>query len=164
MASKMWAKILFFGYLIYTVNASQMESLWSGIVPGTKWCGLGNQAKNFHDLGSEADVDRCCRAHDHCPRRMEAFEAENGVINFSLFTRSHCECDESFYNCLKSTKSPLADIIGNLYFNILQIGCLDYNYYRTNTDCQKNRLSEKSLLGRLHPKPKVKFYRNQLLY
>ncbi|XP_074600248.1 uncharacterized protein LOC141854463 [Brevipalpus obovatus] len=147
------------------LNATQMKSLWKGIVPGTKWCGVGDQAKNFHDLGSQVDVDRCCRAHDHCPTRMRALRAEYGVINFSLFTRSHCKCDESFFKCLKSTKSPLADAIGNFYFNILQVGCLDNsNNYRTNADCQKSYLSKKCAFRRLYSRPKVKFNRNRLLY
>lgn len=36
-------------------------SLLSGVFPGTKWCGTGDIAKNFHDLGEEKDMDRCCR-------------------------------------------------------------------------------------------------------
>jgi hypothetical protein len=27
-------------------------SLFSGVFPGTKWCGTGDIAKNFHDLGT----------------------------------------------------------------------------------------------------------------
>lgn len=27
-------------------------SLFSGVFPGTKWCGTGDIAKNFHDLGA----------------------------------------------------------------------------------------------------------------
>lgn len=38
-------------------------TLLNGVVPGTKWCGLGDLAKNFHDLGTEESMDRCCRSH-----------------------------------------------------------------------------------------------------
>jgi len=31
------------------------------IMPGTKWCGQGDIAENYHDLGYHADVDKCCR-------------------------------------------------------------------------------------------------------
>lgn len=36
-------------------------SLLSGVFPGTKWCGTGDIARNYHDLGEEKDMDRCCR-------------------------------------------------------------------------------------------------------
>lgn len=55
--------------------------------PGTKWCGVGDVAKDFHDLGPQAQVDRCCRVHDHCPIRMGALSVEYGTINLSLYTR-----------------------------------------------------------------------------
>lgn len=31
-------------------------SLFSGVFPGTKWCGTGDIAKNFHDLGTVSDA------------------------------------------------------------------------------------------------------------
>lgn len=31
-------------------------SLFSGVFPGTKWCGTGDIAKNFHDLGTVSFV------------------------------------------------------------------------------------------------------------
>jgi len=40
-------------------------------VPGTKWCGPGNTAANFEDLGRERETDKCCRAHDHCDEIIE---------------------------------------------------------------------------------------------
>lgn len=62
-------------------------SMWKGIVPGTKWCGLGDSALDYHDLGGKADVDLCCRAHDHCPVRLKAFRMGYGLINFSFYTK-----------------------------------------------------------------------------
>lgn len=34
-------------------------SLFSGVFPGTKWCGTGDIAKNFHDLGTVRNTRSC---------------------------------------------------------------------------------------------------------
>lgn len=31
------------------------------IMPGTKWCGQGDVAEHYNDLGYHGDVDKCCR-------------------------------------------------------------------------------------------------------
>lgn len=31
------------------------------IMPGTKWCGQGDVAEHYNDLGYHSDVDKCCR-------------------------------------------------------------------------------------------------------
>lgn len=62
--------------------------------PGTKWCGRGNTAKEFHDLGDSVDTDKCCRAHDHCPYTISAFSKKFGMFNYRYYTVSHCDCDE----------------------------------------------------------------------
>lgn len=31
-------------------------SLFSGVFPGTKWCGTGDIARNFHDLGTVSEA------------------------------------------------------------------------------------------------------------
>lgn len=33
-------------------------SLFSGVFPGTKWCGTGDIAKNYHDLGTVKSIYR----------------------------------------------------------------------------------------------------------
>jgi len=48
-------------------------------VPGTKWCGPGNTAANFEDLGRERETDKCCRAHDHCDEIIESHGALHGL-------------------------------------------------------------------------------------
>ena len=58
----------------------------SDLLSGTKWCGLGDEARNYHDLGDAAHVDICCRAHDHCPVRLKALHVDYGVINLSPYT------------------------------------------------------------------------------
>lgn len=39
--------------------------------------------------------------------------------------RSHCACDDEFYGCLKSIQTPVAKMIGNVYFNVIQMPCVD---------------------------------------
>ncbi|TRY63800.1 hypothetical protein TCAL_14309 [Tigriopus californicus] len=46
----------------------QSKSIWSLdllknilILPGTKWCGAGDIADHYNDLGYYGDVDKCCR-------------------------------------------------------------------------------------------------------
>ncbi|CAE1275532.1 PLA2G [Acanthosepion pharaonis] len=63
------------------------------IYPGTKWCGNGNTAEAFDDLGSEAAADICCREHDYCPFTIESFTRRFNLFNYRLHTLSHCECD-----------------------------------------------------------------------
>ena len=53
-----------------------------------------------------------------------------------IIFRSHCACDDIFYNCLKSivvnqpkTKvSKLANNVGALFFNILRLDCIEPVY------------------------------------
>jgi len=109
---------------VVLANVTELWSLWRGIIPGTKWCGLGDEARSYNDIGPKFSVDNCCRAHDHCPVRIKPFHYGYGLINFSVYTKSHCECDDEFLLCLRQTNHPLADIVGNFYFNVMQFGCI----------------------------------------
>ncbi|CAG9767139.1 unnamed protein product [Ceutorhynchus assimilis] len=101
-------------------------TLLKGIVPGTKWCGTGDIAKNYHDLGSEPTVDICCRTHDLCPVKVRSRSKKYQLRNNSIYTKSHCICDEQLYNCLKAQQSiPIANILGNIYFNLAAVECVD---------------------------------------
>lgn len=64
------------------------------LYPGTNWCGTGNSARKFTELGINARADRCCRDHDHCPFTIEAFKRKFHLFNYRFHTVSHCECDE----------------------------------------------------------------------
>ncbi|EEC11987.1 group III secreted phospholipase A2, putative, partial [Ixodes scapularis] len=64
------------------------------LYPGTNWCGSGNSARKFTELGVNARADRCCRDHDHCPFTIEAFKKKFHLFNYRFHTVSHCECDE----------------------------------------------------------------------
>lgn len=93
------------------------------IYPGTLWCGDGNQARSEHDIGIFRNTDICCRMHDKCPSSIPAGQAYKNLRNGGLFTRSHCECDQEFYRCLKKANSIVSNKIGYTYFNILRPQC-----------------------------------------
>ena len=114
---------------------------------GTKWCGPGDIAQSYDELGALVDVDKCCRAHDHCPIKVKGFASAHGLMNLSFYTkygkllnqknsfyitnilyfifpflvRSHCACDDEFFSCLKALPTPVSRMIGNLYFNVIQM-------------------------------------------
>lgn len=98
------------------------------IYPGTLWCGGGNQARSEREVGLFRNTDICCKAHDKCPSFIEAGEEFKGLKNNGLFTRSHCECDQNFYNCLKNIDSLVSNKIGYTYFNILRPKCFRKQY------------------------------------
>ncbi|XP_063974621.1 uncharacterized protein LOC135161190 [Diachasmimorpha longicaudata] len=96
-----------------------------GIVPGTKWCGTGDIAQYYGDLGVNSVVDRCCRTHDLCPVKIRAYQTRYNITNFSAYSKSHCDCDNAFYNCLKSVGTKTANILGKIYFNVIKVGCVE---------------------------------------
>ncbi|XP_033342357.1 uncharacterized protein LOC117229744 [Megalopta genalis] len=99
-------------------------SLLSGILPGTKWCGTGDIADGYHDLGQEVEIDRCCRSHDLCPVKVRAHRTRYNLTNYSWYTKSHCTCDEALYRCLKASRHSTADIMGHIYFNLVKVPCI----------------------------------------
>ncbi|XP_056631488.1 phospholipase A2-like [Diorhabda sublineata] len=109
------------------------------IYPGTKWCGAGNIAVNESDLGTEKETDKCCRQHDLCPDIIEGYQTKYNLTNPNFYTRLNCDCDVTFYDCLKSVKRDSAQQIGHIYFTVLGtqcfkneypiIGCQKYTYF-----------------------------------
>lgn len=110
--------------IMSTEDLISLFSMKRGLIPGTKWCGLGDQASSYNDLGSKHRIDICCRAHDHCPIRLKPFRNDYGVLNIALYTKSHCDCDADFYRCLREARSRTADMLGNLYFNVMKLQCM----------------------------------------
>ncbi|GFR30780.1 phospholipase A2 [Trichonephila clavata] len=98
------------------------------IYPGTKWCGSGNVSAHYDDLGPEVEADMCCRDHDHCNESILGRESKYGLDNNSPFTKSHCDCDQSFYNCLKAADTRTSHRVGRLFFNFLQMECFREDY------------------------------------
>ncbi|XP_059063017.1 uncharacterized protein LOC131855734 isoform X3 [Achroia grisella] len=93
------------------------------ILPGTKWCGAGQLATRYNELGSDSKEDRCCRAHDNCRVNIGAFKRRFGYFNYRPFTVSHCRCDRRFRACLKLADTSVSNMVGKLFFNIVQTKC-----------------------------------------
>ncbi|KYN34683.1 LIM domain kinase 1 [Trachymyrmex septentrionalis] len=49
------------------------------IYPGTKWCGPGNVASSYNDLGQHSVEDACCREHDHCSTTIAPQQCIHGI-------------------------------------------------------------------------------------
>ncbi|XP_057333092.1 phospholipase A2-like [Microplitis mediator] len=96
------------------------------IAPGTKWCGQGDKAESYNDLGKFNNTDICCRAHDNCPIAIKVGETLYGLKNPDLSTRLSCTCDREFHTCLKNVESLASKTIGTIYFDLLKKKCLDY--------------------------------------
>ncbi|KAG8248306.1 hypothetical protein J6590_042926 [Homalodisca vitripennis] len=105
--------------------------LTSCLCTGTKWCGAGDLADNYFDLGVEAMLDKCCRTHDLCPVKVRAYTSRYNLTNNSLYTKSHCTCDAILLQCLKDAQHSTADIMGNIYFNLLKVPCVRQGKDRT---------------------------------
>ncbi|XP_067633582.1 phospholipase A2 [Eurosta solidaginis] len=84
--------------------------------PGTKWCGPGNTAANYNDLGTQREVDMCCRDHDHCEEILEPRQTLHGLNNNGFFPILKCTCEQKFLNCLQSLRDMVANILGRVYF------------------------------------------------
>ncbi|XP_069679019.1 phospholipase A2-like [Periplaneta americana] len=118
------------GGIVRPVNviADGIESQLKPIFPGTHWCGGGNRARDIEDLGLFRITDDCCREHDNCPDNIPAGESRHGLNNTGLFTRSHCDCDDRFYECLKDARTLISKKIGVTYFNILRPNCFKMDF------------------------------------
>ncbi|KAJ8917335.1 hypothetical protein NQ315_002357 [Exocentrus adspersus] len=100
------------------------------IYPGTKWCGPGNTARNYSDLGYHVKEDTCCREHDNCPKSLPKGKCIQKICNNSPFTRSHCDCDATFRRCLQNVNTETANTIGAIFFNVVQVIC-----FKERTPC-----------------------------
>ncbi|XP_053332128.1 group 3 secretory phospholipase A2 [Clarias gariepinus] len=97
------------------------------MIPGTLWCGSGNKASAFSDLGLFEETDKCCREHDHCDQTIASFEFGYGIFNTNFFTLSHCDCDIKFRHCLHNTNNKMSDMVGYGYFNLLKMQCFEFS-------------------------------------
>ncbi|XP_063336615.1 group 3 secretory phospholipase A2 [Pelmatolapia mariae] len=98
------------------------------IVPGTLWCGSGNKAPSYSDLGVFSETDRCCREHDQCKHTILSFHSEFGIFNSNIFTMSHCDCDNKFRSCLVEANDGIADVVGYTFFNLLKMHCFTFSH------------------------------------
>ncbi|XP_039292078.1 uncharacterized protein LOC111056482 isoform X3 [Nilaparvata lugens] len=93
------------------------------VAPGTKWCGHSDTADTVMSLGAFGATDRCCRSHDLCPTNVPGLSQKFNFFNYRPFTLSHCSCDARFRACLKMANTGTANLVGKLFFNVVQTKC-----------------------------------------
>ncbi|KAK7883083.1 hypothetical protein WMY93_029257 [Mugilogobius chulae] len=96
--------------------------------PGTLWCGAGNMADNYNQLGDFAETDSCCRTHDHCSHVIHAFSSNYGYTNFKWHSISHCDCDEALKTCLRKVNDTSSRVVGQAFFNVIEAPCFNFAY------------------------------------
>uniref|UniRef100_A0AAQ5ZLD4 Phospholipase A2-like central domain-containing protein n=1 Tax=Amphiprion ocellaris TaxID=80972 RepID=A0AAQ5ZLD4_AMPOC len=119
------------------------------IVPGTLWCGSGNKAPSYADLGVFSDTDSCCREHDQCKHTILSFHSQFGVFNTNIFTMSHCDCDNKFRSCLKEANDSIADVI--------QSSC---DIYKDLDECKEKILPWQKKYGLYNPELRTLYHCN----
>lgn len=113
------------------------------IFPGTKWCGAGNVSNGYEDLGRAEQTDKCCRTHDHCNDTISGFETKYDLKNKDFYTKSACSCDLEFHSCLYEGENLPSDVVGKVFFNILQTQCFKNDF--PQVEClEKSGLIRKS--------------------
>nr|XP_046245479.1 flocculation protein FLO11 [Scatophagus argus] len=96
--------------------------------PGTLWCGAGNMADHYDQLGEFAQTDSCCRIHDHCPHVIHAFSSKYGHTNFKWHSICHCDCDNTLKDCLRKVNDTASRVVGQAFFNVIGVPCFDFVY------------------------------------
>ncbi|XP_029028368.1 uncharacterized protein proca1 [Betta splendens] len=96
--------------------------------PGTVWCGLGNMADDYDQLGDFAETDSCCRIHDHCPHVIHAFSSHYGYTNLKWHSICHCDCDNALKDCLRKVNDTSSRVVGQAFFNVIGVSCFDFVY------------------------------------
>ncbi|KAM7412862.1 hypothetical protein PAMA_020313 [Pampus argenteus] len=96
--------------------------------PGTLWCGAGNMADKYDQLGQFAETDSCCRTHDHCPHVIHAFSSKYGYTNFKLHSICHCDCDNALRGCLREVNDSSSRVVGQAFFNVIGVPCFEFVY------------------------------------
>ncbi|KAF1394247.1 hypothetical protein PFLUV_G00024560 [Perca fluviatilis] len=96
--------------------------------PGTLWCGAGNMADHYDQLGEFAETDSCCRIHDHCPHVIHAFSSNYGHTNFKWHSICHCDCDNALKSCLRKVNDTSSRVVGQAFFNVIGVPCFEFAY------------------------------------
>lgn len=96
------------------------------VYPGTLWCGPGDDADDYDDLGYLRETDKCCRRHDNCPVDILPFQTKYHYFNYRPWTVTHCTCDENLFNCLKKVggdEKADSDEVGDVFFKEVNPPC-----------------------------------------
>ncbi|XP_033628399.1 phospholipase A2 isozymes PA3A/PA3B/PA5-like [Asterias rubens] len=95
------------------------------MVEGTVWCGVGDTASSYSDLGYHRETDTCCRDHDHCPAMITGFSWKYDVFNYMPYTINLCGCDERFRDCLLAANTSVSQKVGAFFFDTLRPMCFN---------------------------------------
>lgn len=96
--------------------------------PGTLWCGAGNNAEHYDDLGEFAETDKCCRVHDHCQHTIQPFTSDYGYRNYRWYMICHCDCDNALKECLREVNDTASRVVGQAFFNVIEVPCFVFRY------------------------------------
>ncbi|XP_017049845.1 phospholipase A2 large subunit [Drosophila ficusphila] len=113
--------------LLVPISAAHVAFGMGITVPGTRWCGPGNLAENYDDLGTEREVDICCRAHDNCDERIPPKEEAYGLTNDGIFPIFSCACESAFRSCLSALHNGHSLALGRIYFHTKEV-CFGYGH------------------------------------
>ena len=72
---------------LFKLNITNLEVIRKfSIIPGTKWCEIGDIAQSREDLGLHQATDHCCREHDLCGEKIFPQQSKFGIISEELYT------------------------------------------------------------------------------
>ena len=105
-----------------------------------------------------ARLNRCCIDHENCDKFIPAKSEKFGFNNEKEYTIYDCKCDDSFGECLRYADSHTADAVGDLYFNVLKMPCINFGEGANATvpDDQLIKKVDKLVEERLKEKEKEK--------
>ena len=83
-------------------------------------------SKTDKEQGWFPRLNRCCIDHENCDKFIAAKSEKFGFKNDKEYTVYDCKCDDSFAECLKYADSHTADAVGDLYFNVLKMPCINF--------------------------------------
>lgn len=91
-----------------------LKWIWTNFFTvGTNWCGTGDIASNYHDLGFENEVDRCCRTHDLCPVKIRAYQRRYDLTNEHLYTKYILD-ETAYYNSIQRCNVFLSSLMASI--------------------------------------------------
>lgn len=90
-----------------------------------------------------ARLNRCCIDHENCDKFIPAKSDKFGFKNDKEYTIYDCKCDDGFSECLKYADSHTADAVGDLYFNVLKMPCINFGDGGANITATDEQLMEK---------------------
>ncbi|KAF8561167.1 hypothetical protein P879_07378 [Paragonimus westermani] len=133
------------------------------IMPGTRWCGHGNEATRDRMFGDELEADMCCQKHDQCFENIPSLTTKWGYYNPSPVTISNCQCDDEFLVCLENAGTETANRVGSLFFNVFNVPCFLRHKQKTcsgdSSDASCTNMEQHDVIDLYFPQPFVSPYR-----